>query len=169
MSNLSLERLLFDLGSNSGPMVGAGIVTAAGGVINAQQQGGSGPWGLNAFVMNDVAVTFSNSSIGVTQGTSPWVISGAVTCSQTTSPWVVSGTVAFSNTTIGVTQGTSPWVISGAVTCSQTTSPWVVSGNVNATVAPPSTALLASHSLVCLCVGALILVGRRSLVWVFLV
>lgn len=65
-----------------------------------------------------IPVTFSNTTIAVTQSTSPWVVSGTVAanCTQTTSPWVVSGTVAVSGIsgTVGVTQSTSPWVISNA-------------------------------------------------------
>lgn len=33
------------------------------------------------------------NSVPVTQGTSPWVVSGTVTANQGTSPWVISGTV----------------------------------------------------------------------------
>jgi len=65
---------------------------------------------LNVNVVNPLTVTFTESSLPVTQGTSPWVVSGTVAISnasicvtQCTSPWVVSGTVAFSNTTIAVT------------------------------------------------------------------
>lgn len=76
-------------------------------------------------VSGTVAVSNFPATVAVTQSTSPWVVSGAVT---------VSGTVAFSNTTIAVTQGTSPWVVSlasttvtGTVAVTQSTSPWVVS------------------------------------------
>ena len=103
--------------------------------------------GVNAFVTSLPAVTVAASqTIAVTntgtfavqatlaaettkvigtvnQGTSPWVISGAITLASTT----VTGTVA-------VTQSTSPWVVSNGGTfavqaaCTQTTSPWIVAG-----------------------------------------
>jgi hypothetical protein len=38
-------------------------------------------------------VNLINSTIAVTQSTSPWVVSGTVAVTQSTSPWVVSGTV----------------------------------------------------------------------------
>jgi hypothetical protein len=87
--------------------------------------------GLNVYVLNPLSVTFTESTIGVTQSTSPWVVSGTVSVSnfpasqavtgtfwQATQPvsgtfWQatqpVSGTVAISNTTIAVTNaGTFP-------------------------------------------------------------
>jgi hypothetical protein len=81
------------------------------------------------------------STFGVTQSTSPWVVSGTVATTQSTSPWVVSGTVAATqsgawstgrtwsllNTTDSVNVGNFP--ATQAVT--QSTSPWVVSGTVN--------------------------------------
>jgi len=72
------------------------------------------------FLQPSTAGTVPNP-IGVTQSTSPWVVSGSVTTGGLTdtqlraSPVAVSGTVAFSNVSIGVTQGTSPWVVSGTV------------------------------------------------------
>lgn len=67
-----------------------------------------------------VSTSSGGGTSSVTQGTSPWTISGAVT--QGTSPWTISGSV---------TQGTSPWTISGSVT--QGTSPWTVAGVQNST------------------------------------
>lgn len=88
-----------------------------------------------------------DSHPAVTQGTSPWVISGAVTVSDGSGPITVDGTVT-------ANQGTSPWVVSGTVnigtipeieikndsgnpvpvngtvTANQGTSPWVISGAV---------------------------------------
>ena len=66
-------------------------------------------------------------------------ITGTVGVTQSTSPWVISGTVSVSGT-VAVTQSTSPWVVSvsntvtvtGTVAVTQSTSPWVVSGTVTA-------------------------------------
>jgi hypothetical protein len=63
-----------------------------------------------AIVANPPTVGIAGSvpvtgTIAVTQSTSPWVISGAVTLASTT----ITGTVA-------VTQSTSPWVIAGNLT-----------------------------------------------------
>lgn len=56
-------------------------------------------WDLS-FAADQVDATGSSVSVSnfpatqsVTQGTSPWVVSGTVTANQGTSPWVVSGTV----------------------------------------------------------------------------
>jgi hypothetical protein len=51
----------------------------------------------------------------VNQGTSPWVVSGAVTVASTT----ITGTVA-------VTQSTSPWVVSGTITANAGTGNFTV-------------------------------------------
>lgn len=48
-------------------------------------------------------------TVGVTQSTSPWVVSGSVSVSNFPTVQPVSGTIA-------VTQSTSPWVVSGTVT-----------------------------------------------------
>lgn len=111
-----------------------GIVAVAGG-------GGSSS--------GTVSVSNFPASQQVTQGTSPWVVSGTVAANQGTSPWVVSGTVAATQSgswTVGVnnfpaTQPVSGTVavsnfpatqpVSGTVTANQGTSPWVVSGTVN--------------------------------------
>src|SRR5208283_3104632 len=37
-----------------------------------------------------LTVTFTESSLEVTQGTSPWVVSGTVCATQCTTPWVVN-------------------------------------------------------------------------------
>lgn len=79
----------------------------------------------------------------VTQGTSPWVISGTVAATQsgtwtTGRTWnLSSGSDSVSAVQSGswvVDQGTSPWVtsISGSVAVTQSTSPWVISGTVTA-------------------------------------
>lgn len=73
------------------------------------------------------------NSLNVTQGTSPWVVSGTVSATQGTSPWLTSrnwtlssGTdsVSVSNfpATVAVTQSTSPWVVSGTVTANAGTN-----------------------------------------------
>src|SRR5271168_2051508 len=56
--------------------------------------------GVNAFITNTPAVTVSGT-VGVTQSTSPWVVSLTST--------TITGTVA-------VTQSTSPWVVAGGLT-----------------------------------------------------
>src|SRR5271168_3241848 len=56
--------------------------------------------GVNAFITNTPAVTVS-VTVGVTQSTSPWVVSLTST--------TITGTVA-------VTQNTSPWVVAGGLT-----------------------------------------------------
>jgi hypothetical protein len=68
----------------------------------------------------------TNSSVQVTQGTSPWIVSGNVNASQsgvwtTGRTWTlssVSDSVNVGNfpATQAVTQSTSPWIISGTVT-----------------------------------------------------
>lgn len=71
----------------------------------------------------------------VVQGTSPWVISGAVTVSDGSGPLTVDGTVAATQSgswTVTANQGTSPWVISGAVTVSDGSGPLTVDGTVAA-------------------------------------
>jgi hypothetical protein len=83
---------------------------------------------------------------GNTANTTPWLVTvatalpsgtntiGAVT--QGTSPWVVSGTVAISNfpATVAVTQSTSPWVVS------QSSTPWLTSDAADGPVAPGTAA-----------------------------
>ena len=104
------------------------------------------------FVVQATLAAETTKVIGtVNQGTSPWVISGAVTLASTTvtgsvavtgtfyqATQPVSGTVAFSNTTIAVTN-TGTFVTQSTLaaettkvigTVNQGTSPWVVSGAV---------------------------------------
>jgi hypothetical protein len=84
---------------------------------------------LNVYVVNPINATFSATSIGVTQITSPWVVSGTVTANQG-GAWTVAATQSGTWT---VQQGTPPWSVSqsGAwtVTANQGTSPWTVAGN----------------------------------------
>lgn len=105
-------------------------LSGAGSPVTVDQ--GTSPWVVSGAVSISGPVTVAQP-VTVNQGTTPWVISGAVT--QGTSPWVVSGTVAVSGVsgTVAVTQSTSPWVVSGTVTSNQGTSPWVVNGTVAAT------------------------------------
>ncbi len=77
--------------------------------------------------------------------TGPIVVSGPISVTQGTSPWVVSGTVAVSNfpSSFIVNQGTSPWIISGAVTGPLTdaqlrATPVAVSGTFFQSVQPVS-------------------------------
>lgn len=91
-------------------------------------------------------VIIDSGSISATQGTSPWVVSGAISFTAPQHVIVdsgavtVSGTVAVSSVggTVSVTQGTSPWVVSlasttitGTVAVTQSTSPWVISGSIS--------------------------------------
>lgn len=65
------------------------------------------------------------STFGVTQSTSPWVISGTVTANAGTGNFTVvqpTGTnlhTVVDSGTISATQGTSPWVVSGTVAATQ--------------------------------------------------
>jgi len=43
----------------------------------------------NVYVVNPITATFTETSIGVTQVTSPWVVSGTVAVTQSTNPWLV--------------------------------------------------------------------------------
>jgi hypothetical protein len=77
---------------------------------------------LNVYVVNPLSVTFSETSIGVTQLTSPWVVSGTVAVSSVSGSVAVTGTfwqttqpVSIAST-VGVTQSTSPWVVSNGGT-----------------------------------------------------
>lgn len=67
---------------------------------------------------NPLYVNFTNGTIGVTQSTSPWVVSGSVNIgtmpeveikNDSGNPVPVSGTVT-------ANQGTNPWVVSGSLT-----------------------------------------------------
>lgn len=97
-------------GAIAWPVDGSGVTQPVSGTVTANAGTGNftvvQPTGSNLHVNVDSAPTTS-----VTQGTSPWVISGSTT---------VSGTVT-SN------QGTSPWVVSGTVTANQGSPPWSVS------------------------------------------
>jgi hypothetical protein len=84
------------------------------------------------------------SSFGVTQSTSPWVVSGTVNAAQS-GTWSTGRTWNLLNTTdsvnvgnfpgtFGVTQSTSPWVVSGTVTSNIGTTNGLA---LDATVANP--------------------------------
>src|SRR5271157_5951856 len=82
-----------DLQAYAGTALGAGSnYGTSPGAVNVM--------GVNAFITNTPAVTVSGT-VGVTQSTSPWVVSLTST--------TITGTVA-------VTQSTSPWVVAGALT-----------------------------------------------------
>jgi hypothetical protein len=138
------------------PWIVAGVITPADSfanptdaqdvfALNAGWDVTNGKWqrlqvdtGTGTLKVDPGTVTVTGT-VGVTQSTSPWVISftapqhvivdsGAIT---------VSGSVSISGT-VGVTQSTSPWVISftapqhvivdsGTLSVTQGTSPWVVS------------------------------------------
>lgn len=78
-----------------------GVTQWGGGTLGAMANYGTSPGavlapGVNAFITNSPAIT---GTVTANQGTSPWVISGAVTnagtfavqAAQTTSPWIVAG------------------------------------------------------------------------------
>jgi len=82
-----------DLQALAGTALGAGSnYGTSPGAVNVM--------GVNAFITNTPAVTVSGT-VGVTQSTSPWVVSLTST--------TITGTVA-------VTQSTSPWVVAGGLT-----------------------------------------------------
>jgi len=92
---------------------------------------------LKVDTSQNLLVDVANTSIAVTQSTSPWVISftapqhtivdsGSISATQGTSPWVISftapqhvivdsGSVSISGP-VGVTQSTSPWIVAGVKT-----------------------------------------------------
>src|SRR5208282_742638 len=79
--------------------VNASLFVGSCTALTATNFGSPAQESLNVYVVNPLTVTFTESSLEVTQGTSPWVVSGNVgitgdVCvTQCTSPWVVSGTV----------------------------------------------------------------------------
>jgi hypothetical protein len=75
-----------------------------------------------------------SGTVTALQGTSPWVVSlasttitGSVSVTQGTSPWVISGTVAVSNFPASQVVTLASTTITGTVAVTQSTSPWVVS------------------------------------------
>jgi len=91
---------------------------------------------------DSVAISGFPSTISVTQGTSPWVVSGTIAATQS-GAWTTGRTWALDDSTDSVTvvQGTTPWTVDGTVnavqsgtwTVDQGTSPWVISGTVTST------------------------------------
>src|SRR5208283_3039748 len=79
--------------------VNASLFVGSCTALTATNFGSPAQESLNVYVVNPLTVTFTESSLEVTQGTSPWVVSGTVCATgdvcvtQCTSPWVVSGTV----------------------------------------------------------------------------
>lgn len=99
----------------------------------------------------------------VTQGTSPWVVSGTVVATQGTTPWVVSNAVLTDvhdagnnalkvNVVAGgagggvVTQGTSPWVVSGTVAVTGTQTDALTDTQLRASPVPVSGTVAATQS-----------------------
>lgn len=79
------------------------------------------------YIWDSVGGNWDRWTGAVTQGTSPWVVSGTVTVNQGTSPWVIGdggGSITVDGT-VTVTQGTSPWAVSGTVAATQSGS-WSV-------------------------------------------
>lgn len=134
------------------PWVVSGTVTASGNVTSFQ--GGtwtvgasqSGAWTVGATqsgTWNIGTLTSITNPVSVTQGTSPWVVTGTVTPSvalttpvtQVTSPWVVSVSniphVILDSGTI--TNITNPVTVTGTVIANQGTSPWIISGTTTTT------------------------------------
>lgn len=87
----------------------------------------------------------SSVPLSVTQGTSPWVISGTVTANQGTSPWVVSLASTTITGTVAVTQSTSPWVV-GQATAANLNATVVGTGTfaVQATLAAETTKVIGT-------------------------
>jgi hypothetical protein len=86
-------------------------------------------------------ITFTNTTIEVTQGTDPWNISGnvdvlslpAITGNVNAN---VSGNVVVTsgNINANVTQGTDPWIVTGNVNANVSGNVVVTSGNINSNV-----------------------------------
>jgi hypothetical protein len=146
--------------------VNASLFVGSCTALTATNFGSPAQESLNVYVVNPLTVTFTESSLEVTQGTSPWVVSGTVCATQCTTPWVVNvadwngvavgsptawgtaptGNVVgtnselFAGNTALTATGTSLNVnLTGGTVCvTQCTSPWVVSGTV--TTVPPANA-----------------------------
>jgi hypothetical protein len=105
-------------------------------------------WQATQPVSGSVSISNFPATTAVTQGTSPWVVSGTVDVGTFTGDVTVSGTVDVGNfpatqtvsgtvdvgnfpATFGVTQGTDPWVISGTVDVGTFTGDVTVSGTVD--------------------------------------
>ena len=148
-------------GSSSGVQYTGSPAVAAGSIVTTAASGYDGAnvrplntdtsGQLKVLVQNTPSVTVSGT-VGVTQSTSPWVVSltsttitGTVAVTQSTSPWVtnvsqfggsnvVTGTgasgagiprITVSNDSV-ISSITNTVTVSGTVTANQGTSPWVV-------------------------------------------
>lgn len=94
----------------------------------------SGVWNTGrTWVLSNItdSVDIGNfpSTFGVTQGTSPWVVSGTVTSNIGT-----TGGLALDSTVSGLLTNTqlraSPVPVSGTITANQGTNPWIISGSI---------------------------------------
>ena len=89
------------------------------------------PW-MPVSIDGNSAVTITSGNVRVTQGTSPWVVSGNVNAN-------VSGNVGITGNIAGITSlppitgNVNANITGGNVTVAQGTDPWVVSGNVTVT------------------------------------
>src|SRR5208282_6615590 len=70
--------------------VNASLFVGSCTALTATNFGSPAQESLNVYVVNPLTVTFTESSLEVTQGTSPWVVSGTVCATQCTTPWVVN-------------------------------------------------------------------------------
>lgn len=124
-------------------VVGPNTLRTAAEIGNATGAAAFNSGTTNAQVLRVVLPT-DQTAIPVTQGTSPWVVSGTVTANAGTGNFTVvqpSGAnlhvdvdnfpaIQPISGTVTANQGTSPWVVSGTVLVNQGTSPWVISGTV---------------------------------------
>lgn len=110
---------------NTGASLNVNVTGGGGGGGGTVTQGPQGVIGSPWFSF----ITNFPSSFGVTQTTSPWVISGAVTQSGS---WNTGRTWILSSGTDSVNVGNFPATqpVSGTVAVTQSTSPWVVSSSV---------------------------------------
>lgn len=159
-----------------------GTVTTLTSITNPVAVTQSGTWSTRTLdgagnsissTSNALNVSVQNSSLSVTQGTSPWVVSGTVATTQSTSPWV-SNITQFGSNNVATGTGTGgvgiPRVtvsndsnilatqsgtwnigtvttltsITNSVAVTQSTSPWVISGAVTATLAAETTKVIGT-------------------------
>ncbi len=92
-------------------------------------------------IVNEGNITFTNTTIEVTQGTDPWQVNGTMYINSMPSITGnvnanVSGNVVITsgNINANVTQGTSPWIVTGNVNANVSGNVVVTSGNINANV-----------------------------------
>jgi len=99
--------------------------------------------GLNVYVLNPLSVTFTESTIGVTQSTSPWVVSGTVAVSNFPASQAVTGTFWQATQPVSGTFWQTTQPVSGTVAVSNFPSSQPVTGTFWQTTQPVSIANLS--------------------------